>query len=84
MISGLPRSSNSEFVNLQYVGDALIFRMCDIQQAIILKDILSCFELWSSLRINYHKSSMISLSRFSLASEFILAILRCREGHLLI
>lgn len=82
MTKGLPWSSNSKFVNLQYEDGTLTFETKYNRQAIILKDILSFFELWSSLRINYHKSSMIHLAWWSSTSEFILAILECREEHL--
>lgn len=75
MIEGLPRSTGCEFVNLQYADDTLIFGNCDIWQAITLKRVLSCFEIWSGVHINYHRSSMVLLSRRSIASEFIAAIM---------
>lgn len=39
--------------------------------------VLSWFELWSGLCINYHQSSIILLSRRNIVSEFVLAILGC-------
>lgn len=82
MLCGLPGSPNLEFTKLQYVDDTLIFNRCDLRLAIILKCILSYFELWSGLIINYHKSSMIPLNGHPFISKFILAIFGCKQESL--
>ena len=46
-------------INLQYADDTLIFGQESIPQSVVLKWVLHCFEKWSGLKINYHKSSSL-------------------------
>jgi hypothetical protein len=49
-------------ISLQYVDDILLFMGGNEDQARNLKWLLSCFELMSSMRINYHKSELIPVN----------------------
>lgn len=52
-MKGLLGNATTKFINLQYAYDTLIFGNYDIRQAIMLKGIMRCFEVWSGLRISY-------------------------------
>lgn len=62
---------NTLFTNLQYADDTLIFGKCNVGQAYIIKCSLVCFVTWSGLKINFHKSSIINLSRRNLETMII-------------
>lgn len=70
-IQGLLGSISSSFTNFQYADDMLIFDKCHFRQACVIKCILVCFETWSRLKINFHKSSLICLGRRTLATLII-------------
>ena len=52
------RDETNAIINLHYADDTLIFGEECVVQAVILKCILYCFEEWSGLRINFHKSAL--------------------------
>ena len=60
LLKGLGCSDNANVVkNLQYADDTLVFGQESITQSVVLKWVLHCFEKWSGLKINYHKSSSL-------------------------
>lgn len=71
LTKGLPERNTASITNLQYVDDTLIFENCNLGEAIVIKCILVCFEAWSDLQINYHKSFLVNLGRRNLAIMFI-------------
>lgn len=78
---GLSAARSALFTNLQYIDDTLIFGRCDILQACEFKWNLNCFETWSGLRINYHKSSLTLIKRENIPSKFIVGIFGCVESE---
>jgi hypothetical protein len=57
----IPHGSN-DFPVLQYAGDTILFLQAELQQVTHLKHILDSFALSTGLKVNYHKSSMVSLN----------------------
>lgn len=53
-----------------------------MKKAIVMKCILVCFEVWSGLLINYHKSPMIILGRKTVSMGFIQSLFGCKEVSL--
>lgn len=47
--------------NLHFANDTLLFSSARVDQAIILKLILYCFEAFAGLKINFSKSCLIVL-----------------------
>jgi hypothetical protein len=45
-------------ISLQYANDTILFVDKNLEYAENLKWILTCFELMSGMRINYHKSEI--------------------------
>lgn len=41
----------SQVINLQYADDTIVFDTCDVAQAMVIKMILCCFEIWSGLAL---------------------------------
>jgi hypothetical protein len=50
------------FISLQYADDTLLFLDNDEGHARNLKCILTCFELLSGMRVNFHKSELVSIN----------------------
>jgi hypothetical protein len=46
-------------ISLQYANDTILFVDKNLEYAENLKWILTCFELMSGMRINYHKSEIV-------------------------
>lgn len=82
LLHGLPGSSAIAVTNLQYADDTLIFGCCDVGQACVNKCILACFERWSGLQINFHKSSLVNLGRRNTAFLLIQSIMGCKVQKL--
>lgn len=74
----------TSIINLQYADDTLLFGRSNIKQAVILKWILRCFEVWSGLKINFHKSSLGWLGKRSSVSSFIVSIFGYKEEGFLL
>jgi hypothetical protein len=72
LIQGLlPQVVHGGIVSLQYAYDTIIFLEPDIHMARVLKWILTCFENVSGMRINYHKSDLMTINLpDSIAREF--------------
>lgn len=47
--------------HLQFVDDTIIFCEANIEKVMVIKRILRCFELFSRLKINFHKSSICGI-----------------------
>lgn len=72
-----PFGNDSLFPVLQYADDTLIIFRGDVQQACVLKNILTAFSDFSGLHINFHKSTMVPVwVEADVASE-IARILGC-------
>lgn len=81
MLRGLPASSLHNVSILHYADDTIIFGGYDIMEAAVLKwilfvnfhksyDIICCFEIWSGLSINFHKSLMVHLGRSKICRTY--------------
>jgi hypothetical protein len=63
LIKGLlPQVVPGGVISLQYADDTILFLEPDIHMARILKWILTCFENLSGLRINYHKTDLMTIN----------------------
>ena len=63
LIEGLlPEVVNGGIISLQYADDTLLFLKNDIQQARHFKFLLAFFEHLSGMKINYHKSDLMTLN----------------------
>lgn len=62
--------------------DTIIFGNYEIRQAMERKSRLCCFEMWSGLRINFNKISLIHLGEDNLTSQIISVIFSCRVDTL--
>lgn len=67
-------------VNLQYADDTIIFLDQDVQKAKNMKWVLTCFELMSGMRINFHKSEMIPLNLDKPQTNDMTTIFGCPVG----
>ena len=62
MIRGfLPQIIHGGVISLQYVDDTILFLENNINFARNLKWFLACFEYMSGLRINYHKTDLMTV-----------------------
>lgn len=62
LIEGLmPEVQEGGIISLQYADDTLLFLNNDLQQARHFKFLLACFEHFSGMKINYHKSDLLTL-----------------------
>lgn len=50
---GVVGAPSTTYVNLQYAYDTLIFGQADVNEVIIIKWALCCFEAWLGLKINF-------------------------------
>jgi len=71
------KDETNAIINLHYMDDTLIFGKEELPQAMVLKWILFCYEKWSGLKINYHKSSLIFLGEIMLNSLFNSLVFYC-------
>lgn len=57
MFGGVTIGNKGTMVNLPYFADETLF-VCEakVKNIIIIKSMLKCFELMSSLKFNFHKS----------------------------
>ena len=67
-------------VSLQYADDTLLFLENDERVAINLKWILSCFEQLSGMKINYHKSGLLSINMSEEEMQPFLDVFQCTKG----
>lgn len=76
MVSQCLESLLSSTCNIQMIHCSLAK---DIKQAVVFKWILRCFETWSGLKHNFHKSSLFWLGERSFLLSFIIHIFGCKE-----
>jgi hypothetical protein len=63
LIQGLlPQVVPGGVISLQYADDTILFVKKNIEMAKKLKWLLTCFEQMSRMRINYHKSDLLSIN----------------------
>ena len=78
LINGLGcRDNTNSVINLQFMGDILVFGKESLPQTMILKWTMFCFERWSGLKINFHKNSLVSLGEISVCSFLISIVFSC-------
>jgi retron-type reverse transcriptase len=66
---------------LQYADDTILFIDDDLQKAKGLKIVLSAFEKFSGLKINFHKSEMFCFGETRDKSENFVHLFGCKEGE---
>ena len=57
----LPNVFQGGIISLQYADDTLLFLKHNYQQVVNFKWLLTCFENLSGMKINYHKSDLLTL-----------------------
>ena len=57
----LPNVFQGGIISLQYTDDTLLFLKHNYQQVVNFKWLLTCFENLSGMKINYHKSDLLTL-----------------------
>jgi hypothetical protein len=68
-------------ISLQYADDTILFVDKDIAYAEDLNCILTCFELMSGMRVNYHKSELVAINIDNEGEiEYFAGVFRCRVG----
>src|SRR3954471_24611162 len=58
----LPHHASGGFPVIQYVDDTLIIMHAELTQIRRLKDLLSFYNLYTGLKINYHTSTMVPIN----------------------
>jgi len=82
LLQGVVPSSLSGGISiLQDADDTLLFWSNNINEALALKWILNCFEEWSGLRINFHKSSLLPLGGRSEMTIQLASIFNCVDEY---
>jgi len=78
MLKGLGcRDEANGVTNLQYADGTLLFGIVNLPQALVLKGVLRCNELWSSLKINFKKSFLVFLGDITASSFLISLVFKC-------
>lgn len=67
---------------LQFADDTLFIGKASIQNAVLLKCILRCFELISGLKVNFSKSKIVGICVGDELERRMAAILHCRSSKL--
>jgi hypothetical protein len=81
LIKGLlPQVVPGGVISLQYADDTILFLESDIHMARILKWILTCFENLSGLRINYHKSDLMTINLSEACAKEFAQVFCCNLG----
>ena len=62
---------------LQYADDTLILLKGIVQQAMVLKELLDSFEIFSGLKINYHKSTLVPIHMSQQDATLAATALQC-------
>ena len=74
MLKGLGcRDKANGVAYFQYADDTLLFGIVSLPQTLVLKVLLKRYKLWSSLKINFQKSSLIFLDDIT-ASSFLISL----------
>ena len=67
-------------ISLQYVDDKILFLDNNINMALNLKWMLTCFEQMSGMRINYHKSDLIPINISEGQANLFAQVFCCKLG----
>ena len=67
--------------HLQYADDTLLLFEPDTHSIASVKAILLCFELMSGLKINFHKSEVVSIGMDATESQRVANLLNCKLGQ---
>ena len=79
--SGLLREYNQTgVISMQYADDTLLFLKNDIEGAMNLKWLLSCFEQLSGMKINFHKCDLVPINVPLENVQVFAQILSCALG----
>lgn len=82
LIKGLcPELCEGGIISLQYADDTLLFLEAEERNSINMRWILTCFEQLSGMRINYHKSELITLGLEDSEDVKFLDIFQCVQGN---
>ncbi|CAL5367336.1 unnamed protein product [Camellia sinensis] len=68
--------------HLQFADDSIFFCKADLDQVVIVKRLLRCFEVLSGLRINYHKSVVCGVGLHDECLNEIASLLNCQVQRL--
>ena len=66
------RDDTNTVISLHYEDDTIVSGKGCLAQVMVLKWVLFCYEKWSGIKINYHKSSLIFLGISLLITTFSL------------
>ena len=71
--------------HLQFTDDTILFLKPKVEYLINVKKIMRCFKLASGLKINFHKSNIVRISKNKeVVDHSWAAVLRCKDGALLL
>ncbi|XP_028052817.1 uncharacterized protein LOC114257253 [Camellia sinensis] len=76
------RPNELKFSHLQFADDTIIFCEADKVELVNIKKILRCFELMSSLKINFHKSVVCGVGVNNEEIKDYVSILHCHSQKL--
>jgi len=66
-----------EVFHLQFVDDTLVIGKSTLQNVIVIKSILRCFELCFGFKVNFHKSRLAALATSEADKWLITNMLKC-------
>ena len=67
-------------ISLQYADDILIFLEANVSKSRHLKWLLACFEAMSRLRINFHKTDLMTMNSTPKLDKMYAGIFCCKIG----
>ncbi|CAL0318682.1 unnamed protein product [Lupinus luteus] len=83
IFKGYPVGNDKVLIShLQYADDPLLIGINSMENVVVLKSILKCFELASGLRIKIHKSSFIGINSGGGFSQMAANKLLCNVGSI--
>lgn len=68
--------------HLQYADDSIIFGEAKKEKIGVLKCVLRCFELFSGLKVNFHKSCLLGIGLAKEVCENWASMLNCDLGKI--
>uniref|UniRef100_A0A8R7PZV3 Reverse transcriptase domain-containing protein n=1 Tax=Triticum urartu TaxID=4572 RepID=A0A8R7PZV3_TRIUA len=81
LISGLlPHVIPGGVVSLQYANDTILFLEKSVHKARNFKWLLSCFENLSGMKINFHKSDLMTINMDEPSAKEFAQIFCCKNG----
>lgn len=82
LLSGVTMGNDVMISHLQFTDDTIIFCEAKLEEVMVVKRILRCFELVSGLKINFHKSSICGIGVPENEMEVFASRLCCRVQKL--